>query len=298
MSKIIIIDGNNYCYRAYHAMKNMKSKDGKPSSIVYGVPLMISTLLKKHEPSLVYLVIDGGRSPHRLSVLPGYKAGRKKIGWDGEDFHSQKDVMMDLVHNGLGITVIRNLDQEADDIMYKLVRKHKGEEILLCSADKDFVQLIDENVSIWNHNLNQRQGVILTLENTKEWMGYTPDRCVDYLTFIGDSSDKIPGVRGVGEQGAADFIKKYPSIKEYLKNYPDDNKFNKDKLEEVYRVSRFMIDLRYFHRKHLRRVGIHQAFKNDSKIDYKVIKNIAIDYGLNQFRMPNFIKPFKQYQDA
>ena len=276
----------------------MQSKSGKNSAIVYGVPLMISTLIKRYNPKKVYLVIDGERSPHRLSVLPGYKAGRKKIGWDGEDFHKQKDAMMDLVHNALGVPVIRNLDQEADDIMYKLVRKHKGDKILLCSADKDFVQLIDDNVSIWNHNLNKRKGVVLTPENTEHWMGYTPDRCVDYLTFIGDSSDKIPGVRGIGEKGAAEFIKNYPSIKGYLKSDKDDNKYPKDKLAEVYRVSRFMIDLKFFHRKHLRKVNIMPAFKTDAKIDYILLKNIAIDYGLNEFRMPTFIKPFKAYKDA
>lgn len=297
MNNIIIIDGNNYCYRAWYKFINLKSKKGEGSGIIYGVPLMIGSLLKTWKANKVYFVIDGKRNLNRLSVLPGYKEGRKKYNWDADEFHKQKDITVDLLHNALGITVIHNKDQEADDMMYKLVRKHKDDNVMLCSSDKDFNQLISDKVSIWNHNLDSKRGVKLTPLNAKEWIGYEPNQCVDYLTFIGDSSDKIPGVSGIGEVGARNFLDKYNSIKNYLKNCEEDKKYKKDILAEVYKVSRYMIDLKFFHRKHLRRVTPMEAFKIESKVDYIKLKEIGIKYNINQFIIGNFIKPFENYKD-
>lgn len=297
MNNIIIIDGNNYCYRAWYKFIGLKSKKGEGSGIIYGVPLMIGSLLKTWKADKVYFVIDGRKSSYRLSVLPEYKGKRKKYNWDAAEFHKQKDITVELLHNALGITVIHNEDQEADDMIYKLARKHKKDEVMICSSDKDFNQLISEKISIWNHNLNNRAGERLTPLNAKKITGYEPYQCVDYLTFIGDKSDNIPGVRGIGEKGAAQFLEKYDSIKNYLKNCEEDKKYKKDILAEVYRVSRHMIDLKFFHRKYLRRVEPHKAFNTNSKIDYIKLKEVGIRYNINQFIIGKFIKPFENYKD-
>lgn len=292
--KVVIVDGNNYCYRAWYRFTNMKSNKGVGTALIYGVPYMLSTLIKSFRPDIMYVVIDGKRSVHRLSMLPDYKGGRLKLGWDPDEFHRQKDDMMDLVHNSLGVHVMRNKNQEADDMMYKLVRKHKGDKITLCSADKDFRQLISEDVSIWDHNLDARAGVLLNSVNCKSWTGYEPRHTVDYLTFLGDGSDNIPGMPGVGEKGAAEFFEEFDSIKEFLKSDRSFKKVDKDKLAKVYHISKSMIDLKYFHRKHLRKVKIEKAFPNESKVDYSYLKELALKYSINSFRIPNFIKTFKK----
>lgn len=287
---VIIVDGNNYAYRAYYAYARMKANNGTPSALVYGIPVFIKKLITDFNPSKVLVVFDGNRHQKRMEINPGYKKGRgTKIGFDPESFHSQKDDAMELLHKGLGIPVYRNKGQEADDIIYKLVRSHcKTNDVVICSSDKDFNQLVDSSVSIWNHS----KELLIQPDNCKKHFGYEPSQCVDYLCLDGDKSDGITGYRGIGEAKAKDFINKH-SIKDFLKNDLSYPRINNDKLAEIYRINRTQIDLKYFNRRYNKRVKPALAFKSKPGIDKSVIDDISIKYSTNSFRVKTFIKAFQ-----
>ncbi len=286
----LIIDGNNYAYRAYYAYARMKSRKGNPSAVVFGIPTFLSKLINDFKPSRLIVVFDGDRHPKRMELNPGYKGSRGgKVGFDAEDFFKQKDVAMDLLHNGFGIPVYRNRGHEADDMIYKLAKKYKKKgHVMIGSADKDFNQLIDEDLSIWNHNKDR----VVGLDNCYHLFGYHPDQCVDFLALDGDKSDGITGYRGIGEVKAKDFISKH-SIKEFLKNGLSYPRINNDKLASIYSTNRALIDLKYFNRRFNRKVKPSYAFDSKPKMNKSVIDDISITYSTNSFRVPTFINKFK-----
>lgn len=287
---VIIIDGNNYAYRAYYAFARMKSRSGLPSAMVYGIPSFISTLINEYKPSKVLLVFDGNRHPMRMKLNPGYKGSRGgKIGFDADDFHDQKETVMELLHKGLGLPVFRNKGQEADDIIYKLVRSHsRNRDVIICSSDKDFVQLVNKRVSIWNHN----KKVLVRPENSMKHFGYTPEQCVDYLVLDGDKSDGVPGYRGIGEAKAKEFLSLH-SIKEFLDSDESFKGINKDKLATLYKLNKSLIHLPYFNRRFNRKEKPQFAFDSKPKISKEVIDDISIKYSTNSFRVKSFINKFK-----
>lgn len=292
INKVLIIDGNNFCYRGYHKFKNMKSKSGKGTSIIYGVPLMVNTLISNFKPDAIFFVVDGHRSRYRLEILPGYKEGRKKVGYDPEDFHAQKFAVMDFLHKGLGVSVIRDEYQETDDVIYALCKrlKKKAKEIIICSSDKDFNQLISDKVKVWNHS----KEVVLDEENLKTHFGYNPKQCVDFLTLIGDDSDKIPGYRGIGEAKAMDFLSKFSSIKSFLKGEETYKGIDKEKLAELHKAAKVLINLKTYYKEFNSDLVIETYDGSEPKIDYQFITNFCIDYSLNTFRMDNFSNKFKE----
>ena len=137
---ILLIDGNNLLYRCYYKFSGMVSKKGKPSSMVFGYPYTLRSLLNRFEPKEVYNVFDGGRDRKRMEILPTYKEREQKLGFDIDDFREQKQVVMDLLTN-MNLSVIWERYKEADDLIYILVRKlSKNNKVIIVSSDKDFNQ--------------------------------------------------------------------------------------------------------------------------------------------------------------
>lgn len=248
---LLVIDGDNLLHRAYHKFGGFTSKAGAPSSMIFGFPYILRRALIKYEPSMVIAAFDGGRHPDRLAILPNYKNREHKEDFDYESYVSQKEDVMKML-GFLGIHVVHKVGQEADDLIYQITRLYLEYHIIIVSSDKDFHQLINDRVSVFSPTKES----LLTPKNMGRMFPYTPEQTVDYLILDGDKSDKIPGLRGMGEKRITQFLKDYGSIRKYL----DKKRINPhlkgptwDEMNEVYQRNRRLIDLGFFWRKYNRK---------------------------------------------
>ncbi len=288
--RALIIDGNNSLHRAYHKFKNMKSKTGKPSSVVYGFPYILSSLLRKFNPDAVTIAFDHSKNKHRLEALPGYKDREPRLDFDYEDFQEQFKIVRQLT-NALGVDYIRVKGQEADDLIYMMVKEYrrKGyDDIIIISSDKDFHQLITPKVSIWN----TYKGMFYTKLNYSSLFGYSIKQSVDYLILDGDASDKIPGYKGMGDKRIKDFLNNHSSIRKFLKSNETHKLMGKEELELIYTRNKLLIDIKFFC-KNFMDESLIKITKGKKKIDHPTIASISNEFGINTFHSNTFLKPFK-----
>jgi len=285
-SKILIVDGDNMSHRALHRFSNFTTKDGYPSGVVFGVPFMVSSLVGKFLPDQIYVVFDGGKAEWRKRLLPDYKDREHRVDVDYEAFLQQKkDVAEALSY--LGVRVIMEEGQEADDIIAVLTRRLKGY-LTIVSSDKDFNQLIRHNVKIWRPSTN----TLLTTQNLFDKVGYHPWECVDWLCLDGDKSDKIPGVKGMGSKRISDFLEKYESITEFLESGVETfGSISRDTIAKVYSTNYRLISLGYAYRKYWRKNITPKFSRRD--LDKVAVAKIFRKYEVNLLSKQGFIKSFK-----
>ena len=284
---ILIVDGNNLLFRCYFKFAGMFSKSGKPSSVLFGYPYVLKSLITKFKPYKVYNVFDGSRSKKRLEILPTYKQKDPKLGLDIEDLRNQKSLLMKILP-AFNTYVVWEKYQEADDLIYLLTRKLKDKyDLIIVSSDKDFNQLITPTIICHNPN----KGIEITEKNIKHRFGYEPHQCVDYLIMDGDSSDNIPGYKGMGEKRITDFLNQYASIAYYLSNNLQYKKLNNALLAEVYKRNKYLIDLAYYYRKFNR--GKKVPYIGKPKFDRNKIWRFASIYDINTFNKKDFLQTYK-----
>ena len=289
LNPILIIDGENILHQSFHKFENFRSEDGKKSGAIYGFFRHLHFLVVRFHPQEVYITFDNGHSPIRESLLKDYKGHRKNIAIDYDSLQKQKRVILKI----LGILRIKYVydkkkitQWEGDDFLAYLANAldFKGK-ILIVSSDKDFNQLLNNRIKIYN----PRKEDIITKPTCKIKFGYESKETVDFLSLVGDKSDDIPGYPGIGEKKARQFLDKYGSIENALKedsDFPD-----KDKLREIYERNRVLIDLKYFIKEHpIKELPLKQY--KDAKIKENRLKKICIDYSLHSFMTTRFINPF------
>ena len=290
MSKLIILDGNHLAYRAYYKFPNLKTFDGVNTSVVYGIPYIVESLIRRFTPDKAIICIDGGRSKFRMGLLPGYKEREQKLGFDKEDFYRQRSDALDYM-KALGITIVGKIGYEADDLIAMLCRRYSdcGWDITILSGDKDFNQLIDDRVTVFN--TGKGKGVY-DKDNLKKEVGYHPYQCVDYLCLTGDSSDNIPGYPGIGEKRGVQFLEQFGNIQNFLDLGEKFGKVDRDKLREIYTRNRKIIDLKYFFRKFLMKEEIpaHNPLPQFSDTE---LKALCRKFETNSFLQPQFINTYK-----
>lgn len=287
-NKVLIIDGNNLLHRSYHQYKSMRGTKGS-SSMIFGFPYILNSLINLHRPTKVYVVFDGGRDKRRLEILPTYKKRVHREDFDLENFLHQKEVVRDLITN-MGIPYYSKKDYEADDFIYLLTRKHaRTSQVVIVSTDKDFNQLVDKNISIWNPFINKR----ITHLNIEKEIGYPAYQTVDYLCMLGDKSDCIDGVKGIGEKRAKDFLLKFKSIHNYLNSNVPEKEQNIDRnyLRFMYDRNKELIDIPYFVRKH--KIKLKDADFVKGKFNAKNIKLICSDYQITKIIQPKVLEAFE-----
>jgi DNA polymerase-1 len=290
-NKTIIIDGNNLLHRAYNKYKSMRSDDGKLTGSIFGFPYILRSLIRLHSPTKVIVVFDGGRDKRRLKLLPDYKKRKIREDFDYENFISQKEEVMKIL-SFLCIEVLHNKNFEADDLIWLVARKYsrKGK-VMIVSSDKDFIQLIDKQISIWNPWKDDR----ITHLNYKKHYKFSPEQCVDYLSLDGDTSDNIPGYKGVGEKTALAFLDEYGSIDNYLSDLslPEHKKIKRKELKALYKVNKEIIDVKLFCKKHKIKLKDCKT-KTSKKIDIKELRLLCSKYSITSIIKDDFIQTFKQ----
>jgi DNA polymerase I len=216
--RLFLIDGYALIYRAFFAMisRPLTTSRGENTSAAFGMTRFLLKLLKDYEPDYLGLVMDAGTSM-RTEVYPEYKATREKM---PDELRASIPRIRALV-DAFNIPVIQLDDHEADDVIGTLARQASaaGVETVVVSGDKDFYQLIDDGVSLLNPGRGGHAQVDeewVDTRNAAERLGVPPERVCDYLALIGDSSDNVPGARGIGPKTAIQLIEEFGPVESML----------------------------------------------------------------------------------
>lgn len=205
-SRLIIVDVSNFIFRAFYAVRPMHSATGTPTNAVYGVLTMMLKLLADHQPTHVLLARDTKGGSFRNELFENYKANRTE---PPEDLIPQFALIDELL-NKMNLPSSSDTRFEADDIIGSAATQWNADfdEILIASGDKDLMQFVGGNVRM----LDTMKDKIYSPADVEEKMGVRPDQIVDYLAIVGDTSDNIPGMKGIGAVGAAKLLKEYGSF--------------------------------------------------------------------------------------
>jgi DNA polymerase-1 len=208
---LILIDGSSWLYRAFHALPPLTAPDGQPTGAVFGMGNMLRKLLREYAPEHIAVVFDPRGKTFRHERYPEYKANRPPV---PEDLESQFPLIRELLE-GLGLPVLQVDGVEADDVIGTLATQAAltGWNALVVTGDKDMAQLVDEKVQL----LDTMKDRTLGREAVIEKFGVPPERIVDYLALMGDSSDNIPGVPKVGPKTAAKWLQEYGTLDALVK---------------------------------------------------------------------------------
>lgn len=193
---LILVDGSSYLYRAYHAFPPLTNSAGEPTGAMYGVLNMLRSLLLQFKPSHVAVVFDAKGKTFRDELFENYKAHRPPM---PEDLRAQIEPLHDMVR-AMGLPLLAVSGVEADDVIGTLARQAEsaGTPVLISTGDKDMAQLVTPNITL----INTMNNTILGPQEVCDKYGIPPELMIDFLALMGDSSDNIPGVPGVGEKTA------------------------------------------------------------------------------------------------
>lgn len=209
--KLFIIDAMAMAFRNYHAFsqRQLTTSSGHPTSAVYGSAQFMMKLIEDEKPDYLIVATDSREKTFRHEMYPAYKANRKEM---PEDLAKQLPEFFELFA-AMGIPVLRQSGMEADDLIGSIVTKFAGPELhcYIVSGDKDFMQLVNPHVCLYSPKKNEAAQIISNA-GVFEKFGCNPNQVIDILAIIGDTSDNVPGVHGVGDKGAAKLIQEYSSL--------------------------------------------------------------------------------------
>jgi DNA polymerase-1 len=204
---LFLIDGSNQMYRAYHAIRGLTGPDGRSTNAVYGFVTMLRKLLADHKPGLIAASFDLPTDTFRDRISADYKANRAPMPQDLQE-------QIPWVHEAceaMGVPILTHEGFEADDVIGTLARKAaaEGYDVAIVTGDKDFFQLVDGPIRVYNP---KDDGAWFDAEGVKAKFGVLPSQVVDVLAIMGDTSDNVKGVPGIGEKGARELITTYGSL--------------------------------------------------------------------------------------
>ncbi len=211
MPVLLLVDGTAVAYRAFHAIRGLSTKDGRPTNAVYGLIHSVRRWIDMLDATHAAVVFDRGMPQYRVDVLESYKAQRPEM---PEDLASQIPVMIELLE-AWGIPVVIQEGVEADDVLARLALDgvRAGYDTIVVTSDKDMLSLLDRGVRLV---LPHRPDETVDAGWVKEKYGVPPDRMPDLLALTGDSVDNIPGVPGVGPKTAAGLLREFGSAEGVL----------------------------------------------------------------------------------
>ncbi len=210
--RLIIVDVSNFIFRAFFAIRPMHAPDGTPTNAVYGMFTMLLKLIADHRPSHIFLARDTKGGSFRNELYSEYKANRSE---PPEELIPQFALIEELIKK-MNLPTFSHDRFEADDIIGSAATQWKNQfdEILIASGDKDLMQFVEGNVKM----LDTMKDKIYQSQDVFEKMGVHPHQIVDYLSIVGDSSDNIPGMKGIGAVGAANLLKEYGTFENIASN--------------------------------------------------------------------------------
>ncbi len=208
--KLVLIDAYSFLFRAFFAIKDLRKKDGTPINGVYGFTRMIINLLVDLNASHIAVVFDSGQKTFRSTIYPEYKINRPPV---PEDLIPQFAMVREVV-SALHLPILEKIGYEADDVIATLARQAKEQDfqVLIVSPDKDLLQLVDDNVFVFDPMKNKE----IHSEDVLEKWQVEPKKILDFLALTGDTADNVPGVPNIGPKTAASLLANYESIEDLI----------------------------------------------------------------------------------
>ena len=203
---LVLVDGSSYLFRAFHAMPNLSTSGGFPTGAIYGVINMLRKLRSDFEGSPVAVVFDAGRKSFRNDIYPEYKANRPPM---PDELRQQVPPIHDII-GAMGLPLLVVPGVEADDVIGTLAAQAAAAKrrTVISTSDKDMAQLVGEHVTL----VNTMSETAMDRDGVFEKYGVHPERIIDYLALMGDTSDNIPGVPKVGPKTAAKWLNSFGSL--------------------------------------------------------------------------------------
>lgn len=210
--KLIIVDGYGFVFRAFHSMPPLTRRDGTPIGAVYGFTNMLLRFIEKHSADYIVVALDAGKKTFRHDIYSEYKAHRPPA-------PAELIVQFPIIRDAISAFNIKTLEQEgveADDLIasYASYAAQKGIEVMVVSADKDLMQLIRDGICLYDPIKEK----IIDAHSVKEKYSVRPDQMTDYLALLGDASDNIPGVAGIGAKTASKLLEEFGSMENIYTN--------------------------------------------------------------------------------
>lgn len=231
--RLLLIDGNSITYRAFFATAMspagiMRNSKGTPINAVLALSRMLVKVIDTYKPTHVLVAFDAGKKTKRHDKLESYKAGRAKT---PEELIIQFPIvkkMLDL----MGIKHFETSEIEADDIIGSIATQHCNDiDVLVLSSDRDMLQLVNETTTVIIPQSGAKDDIIVSYTSFKEMYGYMPHQVTDMKGLVGDSSDNLPGVAGIGPKGALKLLDEYESLENIYNNIDKITGSTKVKLE-------------------------------------------------------------------
>jgi DNA polymerase-1 len=273
---LVIIDGNSISHRAYHALPPLTTKKGEPVGAVYGFFLVFFKTLKEFKPDFVVATFDLPAPTFRHKEFVHYKAQRPKM----PDELSWQIFKIKEILSNFNVPIFEKEGFEADDLIgtiSKLAPKKQiipPLEVIVLSGDSDILQLVDPNTKVYNLKKGVKNTILYDTEKVKEkYQGLTPQQLPDFYGLKGDSSDNIPGVKGVGEKTGIQLIKEF----ENLENLYEELEINTDKAKKLkIKLKQILLNSK------------NEAFFSKNLAKIKI--DVPIDFNLEKCRFGNYKK--------
>ena len=219
--KLLVLDGNSIVNRAFYGIKLLTTKDGRYTNAIYGFMNILLNLLKEVQPDEVAIAFDLKAPTFRHKMYDGYKATRKGM---PEELAQQMPVLKELLAD-LGFVMVSKEGYEADDILGTLsaAAAARGDECYLATGDRDSLQLVNDHVTVLlaATRMGRSETVVMNKAAVEEKYGVSPKQLIEVKSLMGDTSDNIPGVAGVGEKTALALIQKFGSLAGVYENIDD-----------------------------------------------------------------------------
>lgn len=212
-AKLFLIDGHALCYRCFYAIKSLTTSKGQPTNAVYGFVRIIRNILREYEPDYMAVCFDSLEKTRRQEKFAAYKIQRPPM---PDDLRSQLPIIKEITQ-AFNIPIFEVGGAEADDIIATISRKFAREDldVVIVSDDKDMFQLADKNIKFFN----SKSDSILDEQALKEKLGFDPRHISDFIGLVGDKSDNIPGVKGIGEVYGRQWINEFGSLEKILEHF-------------------------------------------------------------------------------
>ncbi len=213
--RLYLIDGSSYIFRAFFALPPMSNSNELPTQAIYGFTTMTLKFLKEHQPEMLAVVLDAGRETFRNEIYHEYKSNRPEA---PPDLIPQFPYIRKVLQ-AMNIPALELAGFEADDLIATLAKNFSSQEteVVIVSGDKDLMQLVGESIRLLDTVKSKWIGV----EEVKEKFGVEPHKVVEVMGLMGDPTDNIPGIKGIGEKTAIPLIQKFENL-ENLFDHLDD----------------------------------------------------------------------------
>jgi DNA polymerase I len=227
--KLFLIDGMAFAFRSYYAIPRLSNSRGQPTNALYGFARVLLKILREHKPSHIIVVFDAPGKTFREDIYADYKKNRLET---PPDLLSQLP-LMDVLVRAFDIICLRVPGVEADDVIGTLARKatEAGVDTVVVTGDKDLLQLVDEHVSVYDPSRGDN-GQWYGVQEVREKFGVDPAHVIDALALMGDASDNVPGVRGVGEKTAKKLLAQYQTVENLYAHLDELKGKQKERLEQ------------------------------------------------------------------